>query len=419
MRFIARHQVELVDRAGLRIDAEGGRIEHVLRGGDQIAAVGRPGERAEAAIEILRQRRDHARLHVAQHHHHPVRLVSRTGHGGIGEILAVGRGRRQRVIGLVRSGQIDRRLAAEVREPDIEIGGGGLVPVGFARDEIEARAVGRPGDVLIAAERLGRRVAGRSARADRSVHGDASAGGPALREIEHEDTADRAGRLPAVPMAHEALVALIKPSVARTGQMRGPIGLAAESRAAARDFGPDRELVALGRDGEPIDGGVETGDERRRPDPTRRRHAGAPDAHAFVARSGRLAGREEIELIVRPEAEPRHRTAEIEPDRLDALARQVEQIGDAGARIARRVGFGHCVDRQSPVRRHGRRAETRQSDEVLCAHGRTHRSGARRVCRLGQNRRRESESGGACSEKGEAGRRPVKGVHARNVSRAG
>ena len=122
MRFIARHQVELVDRAGLRIDAEGGRVEHVLRGGDQIPAVGRPGERAEAAIEILRQRRDHARRHIAQHHHHPVRLVGRARHGGIGEILAVGRRRRQRVVGFVRSGEIDGCLAGKVREPDVEIG---------------------------------------------------------------------------------------------------------------------------------------------------------------------------------------------------------------------------------------------------------------------------------------------------------
>ena len=84
-------------------------------------------------------------------------------------------------------------------------------------------------------------------------------------------------------------------------------------------------------------------------------------------------------------------------------------------RKLRRVRFGDGIDCHAPIRRYGRCAEARHGDEVL----RAHRSGAGRVCRLGQNRCRESESGGACSEKGEAGRRPVKGVHARDISRAG
>ena len=212
------------------------------------------------AVPFPGQRDDRAGLEVAQLHHLPVGLVPGPRHRDIGEVLPIGRGSRQRVGGFVRRGQVDGGAARKIAPPDIEIGRARLGLVAFAGDEVEALAIGRPGDILVAAKGLAGSVADQRVGASGAVRRNPAAHGLAVREIEGEHPADGAGRLPRIPVADKAAVGGVEPAGARPGQMRLGVAIgAAEAGAVARDIRPHRDPVAARGDREAVHAGGQVG----------------------------------------------------------------------------------------------------------------------------------------------------------------
>ena len=229
-------------------------FERIGSNHQQALAVGCPGNRADRSVPFIGERGDFARFQIAQHQHLPVCFVTRARHRGPSEIFAIGRGRRHRVGCAIGRRHIDGIAQRVLGFINIEIGRFRFIRISLAQREINRLAICTPVDFFAAAKGLRRCITDQGFGAV-AVHVPAKAKPAIGIDVGCVYPVVIARRFPCVPVAdHEAVI-----FASRSGAGFRCIAIlfAAEPPAFAADIAPDRKSLAVGRNLEPADIGLE------------------------------------------------------------------------------------------------------------------------------------------------------------------